>query len=242
MRHTVLHFVAALRAKLRSGFDFAVATGATQCSGKWRATVTAELAVLRFLVTGWADGDGRLLQIEVLRQVDRRYLVSNLADLGRRLSRCNLLLYFGRAGRTQPRFRVPADGFADPFAAAVALREVRTHLFHRLTQGPVVRRATGQVGQRLAGIAGTAEETSQQPPRRPQDSRANIGGRLLEGALVAVTTALAPKLELVAKVRGEVVVVARERNHNRHAVLSPFTESGGMPKPYPIVLDVAQRR
>src|SRR5258708_5235828 len=104
------------------------------------AAVSAELPAAAGLAAVRARPGSLVAVVDVLRPVDVLDLAVQLLDLGLRLHARDLLVELGRALHAQAALVVPADGLADPLAAALALVEVRLHLVDGLGERLVAGR------------------------------------------------------------------------------------------------------
>src|ERR1051325_3659330 len=111
-------FCAALGAELRRAFRLVAASAARLLRRQRAAALLAELSALRLRAALRADRAGDLGDVARLRPVHLARLALHLLARGLGLRRGHLLVEIGRAVLAQPGLLVPADGLADPVAAA----------------------------------------------------------------------------------------------------------------------------
>src|SRR5262245_14814716 len=203
---------AALRAELRRPGGFGATIAALPLRADRRSALGTELSALRLGAAAGAEDGADLCQVPLAEVVHRARLLDCLLFGCRGLGGGDLLVQVRRAGLAQSHLLVPADRLAHPLAAARALLEQRADFLDGRVERRVVLRTGRHLLQRFGGLGGAAEDAAEQGSGR-------VGGRgsrahpvRPEGGHVAVAALVAEELELIAALRRQVGVVARERN------------------------------
>ena len=143
----------------------------------------------------------------------------------------------GRVGRGRdaaaatPRPTVPADVPAHPLRTPAALDEVPRHVLRRLEEPLVVGAAAGAAAVPLREqphlLHPRPDLPAQDPAAERREPAAEPGDRVPERRPVAVAAPLAVELELVALVRADVGVVAREGDQRGHGQIMIYRNDIG---------------
>ncbi len=135
-------------------------------------------------------------------------------DFRLRLTGRELFSEIRGASLAQIRLDVPADLTTNPVAATPALTKIRTSFLNSLCQRRIVKLTADHPLDFMDGGSGSTP-AAQKVTRNVQQRLGYTDGRCLKLRHVAVSALVAMKFELVATVRGQVVVVMDELNE-RH--------------------------